>query len=334
MASNLTTISLLASSNNVKAGIALKSDTENSATSSISAFGSNLTEIGRERRRQTRVVTDSASQLDLSWSAANHVSLLPQYVMVDGHTYREGMDVSDDEIARKIISTPPNQWPQVQAPTVDDFISTYRELSQETSQIISLHVSAHLSDTIRNARIAAEEFRGRTNIAVVDSQSVALGLNILAQNAANLASQNLVLDEIVRQTRGSLKRIYAAFIAEDLTYMAHSGTLRPAQATLGRMLGVIPFLTIDEGEIVAIEKVRSMDRAIEKLAEFAAEFEHPQDMAVLQLLPQHNERTATLLSMLHVNFPRMRDIPLRNSGATIGSIIGPTGIGIMIYEGK
>ena len=52
--------------------------------------------------------------------------------------------------------------------------------------------------------------------------------------------------------------------------MAHSGCLRPAQAVLGKMLGVIPFLTIDEGEIVAIEKVRSVERALEKLVEFAA----------------------------------------------------------------
>jgi DegV family protein with EDD domain len=290
--------------------------------------------MARERRQRVRVVTDSASQIDAGWAHDNHVALLTQVVSIDGQSFHEGIDLSEEELAAKIIAAPPDQWPQIQPPTTEEFSETYRTLLHETSDIISLHVSSHLSDTIRNARIAADEFRGRANITILDSQSVALGLNVLVRKVAQLANNGVASDDIVRYTRGTVKHIYGAFIAEDLQYMAHSGCLRPAQAALGKMLGVIPFLTIEEGEIVAIEKVRSVDRALEKLVEFAAEFEQPEELAILQLSPYAGEKTANLMSMLKLTFPKLHDIPVRNCGATVGNIIGPTGIGVMIYEGK
>ncbi|MCL5997630.1 MAG: DegV family protein [Chloroflexi bacterium] len=287
-----------------------------------------------DRKQKVRIVTDSASQIDMAWAHDNHVAVLAQQVTIDGHTYREGIDLSDDELAEKMITAPPDLWPRIQPPTVEEFSNTYRQLLRETSEIISLHVSSRLSDTIRNARLAADEYRGRCNITVLDSQSVGLGLNILVRKVSQFANENVPSEMIVRYTRGVVKHIYGAFIAEDLQYMAHSGCLRPAQAVLGKMLGVIPFLTIEEGEIVAIEKVRSVDRAVEKLVEFAAEFEHPEELAILQLSPHSDEKTANLMSMLKLTFPKIHELPVRNCGATIGCIIGPTGIGVMIYEGK
>jgi DegV family protein with EDD domain len=288
----------------------------------------------RDRRQKVRIVTDSASQIDAGWAHANRVVVIPQLVTVNGQVYREGVDLTDDDLGMRIISASLNQWPVIKPPDVESISAVYRELMHETSDIISLHVSSHLSATIQNARIAADEFRGRCNITILDSQSVALGLNLLVRKVTQQANSGVASDDIVRYARGTLKHIYGAFIAEDLQFMALSGCLRPTQATLGTILGVIPFLTIDEGEIVAIEKVRSVDRALEKLVEFAAEFEQPEEMAVMQLSPHPNDKTANLMSMLRMTFPRMRDIPLRNCGASIGRIIGPTGIGIMIFEGR
>jgi DegV family protein with EDD domain len=291
-------------------------------------------EASRNRKPKVRIVTDSAAQIDAGWAQDNHVALLAQHVFIDGHMYHEGIDLPDDVLSETFLHAPVNQWPRIEPPSVEDFGNTYRSLLRETSEIISLHVSSHLSDTVQNARIAADEFRGRANISIVDTQSVALGLNIIVRKVAQLAQNGISSDDIVRYTRGRVKHIYGAFIAEDLQYMAHSGCLRPAQAALGKMLGVIPFLTIEEGEIVAIEKVRSVDRALEKLVEFAVEFEQPEELAVLQLSPHPTEKTTDLVSMLRLSFPKLREIPLRNCGVTIGSIIGPTGIGVMIYEGK
>lgn len=280
-----------------------------------------------------RIVTDSTAQLPLDWARENAITVLPQRIALAGRVFLEGVDLSDDEFAAQVTPLPVDTWPVIEPPTVDDYIATYQQLLIETSDIICVLPSDRLSQSGRNARQAAEVFRGRCHIAVLDSQTVALGLNVLVRKVNDFVLGGHSSDDVIRLARGVVPHIYGAFITQDLAHVSRSGCLRPAQAALGDLLGIIPFLSIEEGEIAAIEKVRSIDRAIEKLIEFAGEFDEPQEMAVLQLSSAPNDRTVALLDLLRSVFADMGDIPIKPCGATVGSIIGPTGVGVMIYEG-
>ena len=282
--------------------------------------------------RRMRILTDSAAQLDDSWAREHQVTVLPQRIHLDGRSYREGLEIDDEGFAVLMMNRPADQWPRIEPPSVDEYVEAYQQLLFETSDILSVLPSDRLSQSVRRARQAADVFRGRANITILDSQTVALGLNQVVRSVNGFIASGYSSDEIIRLARGVIPHIYGAFITQDLQHMARTGTLHPAQAVLGDVLGVIPFLSVEEGEIAAIEKVRSLDRALEKLVEFAAEFDEPQELAILQLSARPNEQTHALSELLHGAFPRFTDIPVRPCGATVGSIIGPTGIGIMIFE--
>ncbi|MER3457624.1 MAG: DegV family protein, partial [Chloroflexota bacterium] len=93
-------------------------------------------------------------------------------------------------------------------------------------------------------------------------------LGILVEAAMHAVEEGRALDEIVRLVRGMISSIYMVFVVEDLAYLERSGRMGPAQAILGTMLGIKPFLTIEEGDLIPMEKVRSRDKAVEKLLEF------------------------------------------------------------------
>jgi DegV family protein with EDD domain len=286
----------------------------------------------RRHALPTRIVTDSTAQLTAGWAEEHLVTVLPQRIHMSGRTYAEGVDLDDEQFAALVADLPAEQWPAVEPPSVDDFAEVYQQLLFDTSDIISIHPSDRLTRAAHHARRAADVYRGRANITVLDSQTIGLGLNVLVRAVSDFASEGYVLDDIVKLARGIIPHIYGAFVTQDLQHMARSGTLRPAQAALGDLLGVIPFLSIEEGEIAAIEKVRSSERALEKLVEFAAEFDEPQELAILQLSARPNDQTLALVELLKGAFPALDDIAIRPCGATVGSIIGSTGIGIMIYE--
>jgi DegV family protein with EDD domain len=282
-------------------------------------------------RSTIRVVTDSAARLSPDWATEHGVIVLPHYVTLNGRVYREDLDLSESDLAQRASTqrTPFN----VAAPSVEDFSRIYRELADEKVDVISLHVSSALSATIANATQAKQEYRGRCTIQIIDSRSMALGLNELVQAAVALIRRGKTSDEIVKQLRGLMQHIYGIFISDDMRYLEHSRRLRPAQAVLGNMLEIVPCLSLEEGDLVAVEKVRSSERAIEKLTEFAAEFDEAARLAVLQLSPQPNERTHALLESLKLAFPAMKNVSVRSCGAIVGSIVGPSGVGVMIYEG-
>ncbi|MCS7061925.1 MAG: DegV family protein [Anaerolineae bacterium] len=282
--------------------------------------------------RQPRIITDSTAQISQAWARDHRVVVLAQHIHLDGKAYREGIDIDDAGFAALVHHRAANDWPIIEAPSIDEYIETYHHIISETPEIVVIAPSDKLTRSAQNARTAAELFRGRASISVFDSQTIGLGLNVLVRRAASLNENGHSGDNIIKLTRGLAPCLYGAFITQDLDHLARSGCLRPAQAELGKLLGIIPFLSIEEGQIVAIEKVRSLDRALEKLVEFAAEFESPQELAVVQLNPHPAPQTELLIEMLRGVFPALGHIPIRPCGATVGSIIGPTGIGVMIYE--
>jgi DegV family protein with EDD domain len=282
--------------------------------------------------RRLRIITDSTAQIPASWARDHQVLVMAQRIRFGDKVYREGVDLDDAGFALLVQDRLASEWPVIEAPGVDEYTEAFQQTLLETSDIIVMAPSDKLTRSARNARLAAEVFRGRANIVVFDSQTIALGLNVLVRQVSALTQDGYSSDDIIKSARGVAPHLYGAFVTQDLAHMARSGCLRPAQAALGKLLGIIPFLSIEDGEIAAIEKVRSFDRALEKLVEFAAEFESPQELAVLQLAPEANAQTEALIDLLRGIFPDLGHIPVRPCGATIGSIIGPTGIGIMIYD--
>jgi DegV family protein with EDD domain len=276
------------------------------------------------------IVTDSATTIEPLVAKQLDVTILPLIVRIDGQDYQDGADVDHEELLLRMARE--RIRPHIAGPTADDFRRVYTRLTRSTNQIISLHSSASLSPICQEAQRAADEFRGRCDIVVMNSETLSLGLDILIREATRLANASVPLNEILRQIRGLMRRIYVVLITDTLDYLEHSHLISPAQAILGTMLGIKPFLALEEGKIIPMEKVRSRDRAIDKLAEFASEFSNIEQMAILQHTSYPTEETKMLLERLAIITPG-RQFPLVLYGPLLASHIGPDGMGLVVYEG-
>jgi len=121
-------------------------------------------------------------------------------------------------------------------------------------------------------------------------------------------------------------------ITDTLDYLEHNHLINPTQAILGAMLNIKPFLAIEEGRIIPMEKVRSRERAIDKLAEFANEFSDIEQLAILQSTPYPTDETKMLIERLDP-VTSSRDFPILLYGPLLASQIGPDGMGLVVYEG-
>ena len=276
------------------------------------------------------IVTDSATTIEPLVAKQLDVTILPLIVRIDGQDYQDGADLDHEGLLLRMARD--RIRPHIVGPTADDFRRVYTRLTRSTNQIISLHSSASLSPICQEAQKAADEFRGRCDIVVMNSETLSLGLDILIREATRLANASVTLNEILRQIRGLMRRIYIVLITDTLDYLEHSHLISPAQAILGTMLGIKPFLALEEGKIIPMEKVRSRDRALDKLAEFASEFSNIEQMAILQSTPYPTEETKMLLERLALITPD-RQFPIMLYGPLLASHIGPDAMGLVVYEG-
>src|SRR5437870_387921 len=87
----------------------------------------------------------------------------------------------------------------------------------------------------------------RDNITIVlASQTTSVGLAMLVEAAARFAEEYTSVDDVVRAVRKLIPRVYGVFYVETLDYLRRAGLITESQAILGTMLGIKPFLTIEE----------------------------------------------------------------------------------------
>jgi DegV family protein with EDD domain len=276
---------------------------------------------------RVHIITDSTAHFpDPTLPSRLGVTVVPQTIQFGRQAYQEGVEITAEEFFRRLphYATLPTLHP----PSADMFRELYAEKIRQNKQILSIHFSSKMSDTVAHARQAADEFLGGNKIIVIDSLTTSIGLGWLVE-AANGAP----LDEIVRIVRGMITHMYAVFFVEQLDYLERNGRLSKSQAVLGTMLGIKPFLTIEDGEIIPMEKVRTRDKAIDKLLEFVSEFSSIDRVAIMQSGQQPTEDTRLLLERLEQTFPGQY-FPVLNYGPGLACQIGPNSLGVFIYEGS
>lgn len=223
--------------------------------------------------------------------------------------------------------------PQSEPPSVEELASIYSDLYQKTDQILSLHTAPAASRILPNAHRASERFLGRCDIQVVDSQSLSAGLGLMVQAAVEAAEQGASLDSIVRLVRGMIPRVYMVLFVDDLMYLERQGLITRPQAILGNMLGVIAFLTMEDGRLIPMEKVRSRIRALEKVVEFVAEFTALDHIAIVQPsqgLSEDGRWMKERLQSLHPNTP----LTHTDYGPVTASLVGRNGMGVIVLEAQ
>jgi len=216
-------------------------------------------------------------------------------------------------------------------PSVEQLVEVYSRLQDKTDEIVSIHTSAGINTSFRNAVKATEGFRGRCDIQVIDSTSLSAGLGMLASRAAAAAEAGRSLEDVVRIVRGVIPRLYLVFFLDDLAYLERSGLVSRSQAILGNMLSVLPFLTIEHGRLIPMEKVRTRIRAQEKLIEFVTEFSDIEQLGILHSTPEPDEEALMVAERLEALYP---DTPIRyvNYGPAAATYVGLNGLGIIVLE--
>lgn len=275
---------------------------------------------------RTCILTDSTAYFKKpAFTGQEHVTILPHMIQVDGHLILDNKDLSTYSNPNK--TNPPIACP----PSVDAFRKSFSTLAVKYRDIVVILISSHLSEAVANAHAAAQTYSSPANIFIIDSLNTAIGLGFLVQSAAEYAHHGYSGLEINRQVRGMINHIYSVFCLPDLSHLYRAGLIDPAQAIVGEMLGVIPFFTLENGQLVHTQKIRSPRHLVDIMFEFVAEFENLKYLALLQGRSTFDQECKNLRDRISQN---VRTTPLceHSLSLSLATILGPRSIGLVAME--
>jgi DegV family protein with EDD domain len=249
-------------------------------------------------------------------------------VRIGRQRYQERANHTDVSFLRRQAQDP--KAVSVEAPSLARVREILERVGEQSDRIVCIHASAALSDIAEVSKRVAQAMLGRHRITVLDTATTSIGLGLIVEAAARAAADGAALPDVVRIVRGMIPHIYALFFSDSLHYLEAWGRLGPAQAFLGTMLGLKPLATMEDGDLLPIEKTRSYPRAVDELYDFVVEFSRIEQMYLLQ--HDLEVEAAQLLDRMEQIHPN-RDFPVIGYPPSLAAHIGPKALGVVVYEG-
>lgn len=271
------------------------------------------------------VVTDSTAGLTSLEVIRHQLTVVPLQVVIGGTSYDDGA-TSSEAVAEALKTFTPVSTSR---PAPQTFADTYVACAEAgAASIISIHLSSDMSGTYEAAMIGAKE--SPVPVRVLDSRSIGMGLGFPVLAAATAAAAGEDLDAVAEAARVQMAAVSSFFYVDTLEYLRRGGRINPAQALLGTALAVKPLLTITDGRIVPLEKVRTSSRAIARLADITVDRAGTGEVLIAIHHLANPEKAQVLADGLASRLPAAGDISLREVGAVIGAHVGPGMLAIVV----
>ena len=275
----------------------------------------------------TAIVLDSTADFPEAHERFPNWRVVPLYVRFGDESFRDYVELGPHEFYERLRVAPTP--PTTSQPTPGDFAAVYTELA-DYARVLSIHIPESLSGTIGSARIAAEEHGDR--VRTIDSGTASAAITMLALGIQRRLERGTTDEEVDAFVGTYAHNACLFFTVDTLEYLQRGGRIGRAAKFAGQLLNVKPILTIENGEVIPLKRVRGAAKAF---AEFQQQFTDATiDTDKLRVGIAHADapdRAEQLRKMVRGERPSAQVEIVTTLGAVVGTHAGPGTVGFFWF---
>jgi DegV family protein with EDD domain len=276
----------------------------------------------------TAVVLDSTADFPQAGERFPNWRVVPLYVRFGEESLRDYVDLGPDEFYARLRDA--DELPTTSQPTPGDFLQTYQSLGGY-ERVLSVHIAGTFSGTVESARTAAAELGDR--VRVIDTGSASAAIAMLGLAIQRRLERGTTDEEVEALAASYGGRSGLLFTVETLEYLRRGGRIGKAAAAAGNLLNIKPILTIRDGEVLPLKRVRGNAKAF---AEFVRAFtEATVDRLSLRVGIAHAdapEKADALVHMVRRERPAAALELVTPLGPVVGTHAGPGTVGFFWFD--
>ena len=216
------------------------------------------------------LVTDSTTYMPPELVKKYNISVAPQVLIWGDQTYKDGVDIESREFFTRLKTA--KVMPTTSQVAVISFQDIFQELVDKGYEVLALLVSSRLSGTVQSAMQAKDLMSSaREKVNVVDSQSVAMALGFQVLAVARALEDGAGLKDAIALAEKSYQYTGVFFAVDTLEFLHRGGRIGSAQRFLGTMLNMKPILAIQDGRVEGIDRIRTKNKAHDRVLELTIE---------------------------------------------------------------
>jgi len=276
----------------------------------------------------TAIVLDSTSDWHDAADRFPNMRVVPLYVRFGDEAYRDYVELSSHDFYERLRVA--SELPTTSQPTPQDFADAYADLAA-FERVYVLTVSAKLSGTNQSALLAAQDEGDR--VQVVDTETASMAMAMLALAMQRRLAQGTTEEELEALFDRFRRDNRVVFTVGTLEYLAKGGRIGKAQALAGAILNVKPILSIEDGEVLPVGRVRGRQKALEEFSRlFLESTENRPGLRVSIAHAEAPEWVDVLTDLVRKGRPQAEIEFVATLGAVVGTHAGPGAVGFFWFQ--
>ena len=206
------------------------------------------------------LVTDSSSQLPPALRERFGVQVVPLTIVVDGHEYDEGVDLTAAEFYERLAA---GAEVSTAAPSPGRILEAWQaSAAAGATEILSIHIGSNTSATVTSANLAVQLCD--LPVTVLDTGTASFPVACCVWGAGLVAERGSTLDQAADAARAIATAVDNVFVVGALDLARRGGRLA-AGAEEGDGL---PVLALHGGTLDVVERAHDQEGAVEAMARY------------------------------------------------------------------
>ena len=216
------------------------------------------------------IVTDSTSYIPADLVKKHAITVAPQVLIWDDKTYRDGVDIQSGEFFARLKTA--KTMATTSQVSVADMQGIFQGLVDKGFDVLGIFISSKLSGTMQSA-IQGRELMGAAGekVHIVDSQTTAMAMGFQALTAARAAEDGAGIKDCLTLAEKARDHTGVFFAVDTLEFLHRGGRVGGAQRFVGTLLNMKPILAVQDGRVEGIERIRTKNKAQERVLELIRE---------------------------------------------------------------